>query len=511
MRLVVSARATYRVVQLVSPTTHVSWEVHILSSLLAKRSLAIGTCVPMTIRSPRDRERRKLAGEKALDPCWSAAAASVIADRLAQLLPEAADTVATNCTSFRKLVAESMFGEGLCRRVDPEALLDLYSQGVLEEALGQKNLLGELGGWARILGPFRGIRVTESEVLLQPFSFCLGLKPDTPATDRDRDQNLQAGDSRRPSEAVGGPQTRSDRERLNRAVRVRTTWRWDPKDETRDPDTKHDPNEVSLRLQADRVLGIREDGYVDRIEELVRVFETALVTAQTRQIVMVPWFLSHHVQLLDRRHVPELLRLLEDKKRREYSMVRNTVYALAVIGDERAFEAIKNLIDELLSKAEEEYGDSFHLMVVVPGALGFVARKNDAAYAYLLRACEWEFWDKRVPPAPHEGTKRRRWGYIHSFVTTSIIAVGMSRRCGTDWIDKLVREKPEFARKFWDAIIGADRSIWKREKYGVTPPWTPTSRELRRKRRIEYWQTRRAHELKDLLRPNYVPPAQPIE
>ena len=85
--------------------------------------------------------------------------------------------------------------------------------------------------------------------------------------------------------------------------------------------------------------------------------------------------------------------------------------------------------------------------------------------------------------------------------------MGTSGRKGPEWVDELIREKPEFAKKFWDAILTADRSIWQRRKYG-RERWRSVPRH---QGRLEYWRTRRAHRIKDLLRPDFKPPAEPID
>jgi len=94
-----------------------------------------------------------------LDPFNARIIAGTIAARLSQIDPTDAAVFGANLATFRTALDERMFGPQLVKEVGGDKLWDLETKGQLSGYLKEKNLAGQLGGWAGAMAPFRGQQI----------------------------------------------------------------------------------------------------------------------------------------------------------------------------------------------------------------------------------------------------------------------------------------------------------------------------------------------------------------
>lgn len=90
-----------------------------------------------------------------LDPAVGFAVAGALAERLAELRPEAAAGFATRLAAFRSALITALVGPAVAVRGDAATLIDLDDRGALATWLTQQGLADQLGGWLGRLAPYR--------------------------------------------------------------------------------------------------------------------------------------------------------------------------------------------------------------------------------------------------------------------------------------------------------------------------------------------------------------------
>jgi len=94
-----------------------------------------------------------------LDPLNGRRIAGAIAERLAQLRPEAAASFRANASAFQQALDERMFGVELVRSVGAGALWAKTQDGTLTAFLEEPANKGKVGGWVAAMLPLRGQKI----------------------------------------------------------------------------------------------------------------------------------------------------------------------------------------------------------------------------------------------------------------------------------------------------------------------------------------------------------------
>lgn len=91
-----------------------------------------------------------------LDPYNARAMARAFASKMAALQPQDAAFFRANASNFAENIDRQMFGSALVAKFGADKLWAWDNEGQLRQNLQSNNALGQLGGWAAKLAPYRG-------------------------------------------------------------------------------------------------------------------------------------------------------------------------------------------------------------------------------------------------------------------------------------------------------------------------------------------------------------------
>jgi ABC-type Zn uptake system ZnuABC Zn-binding protein ZnuA len=110
-----------------------------------------------------------------LDPLNGLLVARLIEDRLTELRPEKKSFFEEQYMTLYRRIGEGLVGEKLARKYEFERLAQLYTEGKLEPFLKGQKEEGSLGGWLRMMLPYRGSKVVGDHNLWPYFARRFGI------------------------------------------------------------------------------------------------------------------------------------------------------------------------------------------------------------------------------------------------------------------------------------------------------------------------------------------------
>jgi ABC-type Zn uptake system ZnuABC Zn-binding protein ZnuA len=109
------------------------------------------------------------------DPLNGLRVARLIRDRLTELRPEKKSFFEERYSTFYRKIGDALTGDKLAGKYDFEKLALLYEEGKIEPFLKEQKVEGSLGGWFRMMLPYRGSKVVADHNLWPYFARRFGI------------------------------------------------------------------------------------------------------------------------------------------------------------------------------------------------------------------------------------------------------------------------------------------------------------------------------------------------